>query len=121
MSSSPTSTQQTEAQEPQFQPQAAATTTTQTSNQTTTMKIDTTDLTADLTAPVTSPVTSPHSAADAERAMHRTDSWKPELDRRQSFSQQEYRHQVQMSMSGVSDDKPAGSYGGFTEEPHQQQ
>ncbi|KAK3318723.1 hypothetical protein B0H66DRAFT_248638 [Apodospora peruviana] len=72
------------------------------------IQIDTTDLSKDLTSP-TSPSTA-HSAADAQRAMDSTGAWKPRMDRRQSWSQQEYKHTLQMSK--VGNDQPGS---GFTE------
>ncbi|KAK3687831.1 hypothetical protein B0T22DRAFT_439417 [Podospora appendiculata] len=70
----------------------------------------TTDLFKDLTSPA-SP-TSPHCAVDAARAMSTTDDWVPQMNRRQSWSQQEYRHGLQMSRV-VGDEKK--QTGGFTE------
>ncbi|KAK4207899.1 hypothetical protein QBC37DRAFT_379629 [Rhypophila decipiens] len=66
------------------------------------------DLTKDLTSP-TSPSTE-HSAADAQRAMESTGAWQPSFTRRQSWSQQEYKHVIQMSK--VNHDQPDM---GFTE------
>ncbi len=45
-----------------------------------------------------SPSTSPtaHGAAEAKRAMSVCDAWKPMLDRRQSWDDQEYKRQLQM-------------------------
>lgn len=75
------------------------------------MQIDTSGLTQDLTAPPpsTSP-TSPHSAADAQRAMSSTDAWQPRMDRRQSWSSQEYKHELQKGMF-----VPPEGKGGFSE------
>lgn len=79
------------------------------------VRIDTIGLTQDLTAS-TSP-TSPHGAADAKRAMSSTDDWKPVLDRRQSWSSQEYKHELQQRMQKETDPAKHGgvSVGGFTE------
>lgn len=69
---------------------------------------DASDLSTDLTSPV-SPTT-PHQTADAKRAMSATAAWKPALDRRQSWDNQEYKHKLQMT--GISDVKTGP---GFTE------
>jgi hypothetical protein len=68
----------------------------------------TTDLDASLTSP-TSP-TSPHGAADAQRAMNSTDTWKPSFNRRQSWSKEEHKHELQMGQIGDVKTGP-----GFTE------
>ncbi|KAK3324523.1 hypothetical protein B0T19DRAFT_402750 [Cercophora scortea] len=70
----------------------------------------TTDLFKDLTSP--SSPTSPHCAADAARAMSTTADWVPQMNRRQSWSQQEYRHDLQMSRVAGDEKKQTG---GFTE------
>lgn len=54
--------------------------------------------------------TSPHVAADAQRVMSATQAWKPALDRRQSWDNQEYKRELQMSRIG---DVQTGQ--GFTE------
>lgn len=36
--------------------------------------------------------TTAHSAQDAQRAMSRTDSWKPAFNRRQSWNKEEHKH-----------------------------
>jgi hypothetical protein len=75
-------------------------------------KIDTIGLTKDLSAP-TGPI-SPHTAADAARAMSSTGAWQPSLDRRQSWSSQEYKHELQKPMqTGLAGEDKPGS--GFTE------
>lgn len=66
-------------------------------------------LESELASPVLDPNT-PRAAADAKRAMTATDAWKPVLDRKQSWSNQEYKHEMQM---GDLDDVKAGP--GFTE------
>lgn len=58
----------------------------------------TTDLTEELTSPV-SPTTS-HSATDAQRGMSHVDAWKPQFNRRQSWSKEEHKHAMQMSRVG---------------------
>ena len=50
------------------------------------------------------------SGADAQRAMSATQAWKPALDRRQSWDNQEYKRELQMSRIGET---PTGP--GFTE------
>ncbi|KAK5654523.1 hypothetical protein OQA88_7152 [Cercophora sp. LCS_1] len=76
--------------------------------------IDTSGLTKDLTASV-SPTTS-HSAEAAKRAMSTTETWKPCLNRRQSWDAQEYRHEMQRPMQTSADGGRRGSSGGFTEQ-----
>jgi len=58
-----------------------------------------TDAAAPLEESLASPVepTSARAAADAKRAMSVTDAWKPALDRRQSWDNQEYKRELQMS------------------------
>ena len=75
-------------------------------------KIDTIGLTKDLSA-LAGPI-SPHTAADAARAMSTTGAWQPSLDRRQSWSSQEYKHELQKPMQTclAGEDKPGS---GFTE------
>ncbi|KAM7183857.1 hypothetical protein V8F20_012462 [Naviculisporaceae sp. PSN 640] len=67
------------------------------------------DLSKDLMTSPTSP-SSEHRASDAQRAMSSMDAWKPSFNRRQSWSQQEYKHHIQMSK--VGHDQPDS---GFTE------
>ena len=75
-------------------------------------QIDTIGLTKDLSAPA-GPI-SPHTAADAARAMSSTGAWQPSLDRRQSWSSQEYKHELQKPMqTGLAGEDKPGS--GFTE------
>ncbi|KAK0636803.1 hypothetical protein B0T17DRAFT_613480 [Bombardia bombarda] len=66
----------------------------------------------DLTA--TSPGTE-RSAAEARRITESTGKWQPELNRRQSWSQQEYKHTLQMDRVGK--DTPNVGFG-FTEHKH---
>ena len=70
------------------------------------------DLTENLTPSANA--TTPHSAADAARAMSSTGAWQPRFDRRQSWSTQEYKHEMQkrMQTGGADEDKPGS---GFTE------
>lgn len=67
-----------------------------------------TPLSQDLMSPV-SPTTE-HSAADAQRAMEHTQAWKPKLDRRQSWDDQEHKRELQMGR--IADVKTGP---GFTE------
>ena len=43
---------------------------------------------------------SPHAAALAARAMEATNSWKPSINRRQSWSKEDQKHKLQMSRVG---------------------
>ncbi|KAB5577956.1 hypothetical protein GE09DRAFT_1214170 [Coniochaeta sp. 2T2.1] len=54
--------------------------------------------TADLAEELTSPVspTTPHTAVDAQRGMSHVGEWKPEFNRRQSWSKEEHKHALQM-------------------------
>ncbi|KAK3943380.1 hypothetical protein QBC46DRAFT_377686 [Diplogelasinospora grovesii] len=77
------------------------------------MTIDT-DLSQDLLkSPTGNSPTTPHSAADAQRAMTSTDSWKPSFNRRQSWDQQEYKHHLQMTTAHTGAEDKQGR--GFTE------
>ncbi|KAF6812017.1 hypothetical protein CPLU01_14989 [Colletotrichum plurivorum] len=40
---------------------------------------------------------STHSAADAARAIERTNSWKPSFERRQSWNKEDQKRELQMS------------------------
>ncbi|KAB5545910.1 hypothetical protein GE09DRAFT_222922 [Coniochaeta sp. 2T2.1] len=69
--------------------------------------------TADLAEQLTSPVspTTPHTATDAQRGMSHVGEWKPEFNRRQSWSKEEHKHALQMG--GVMRDVKTGP--GFSE------
>ncbi|KAK3956661.1 hypothetical protein QBC32DRAFT_309959 [Pseudoneurospora amorphoporcata] len=74
------------------------------------------DLTNNLTK---SPTTSTPSSARSERAMSNTSTWQPKLDRRQSFSNEEYKHVMQArSASTGGSVRTAGAGDGFSEEGH---
>ena len=49
------------------------------------------------TVPLTTGPTSPQLEKDAPRAMSATDSWKPSMDRRQSYHKEDHKHALQMS------------------------
>ena len=72
-----------------------------------TTKVDLADLSADLMRPTSS---SSSTAAGAQRAMSSTQAWKPSFGRRQSWSKEEQKHQLQMSKVGSVQEGP-----GFTE------
>ncbi|KAK3378985.1 hypothetical protein B0T24DRAFT_674816 [Lasiosphaeria ovina] len=63
--------------------------------------------------------TSPHTAADGERAKKNMDTWTPVMDRRQSWSAQEWKHEQQKPMYSQTAAVPApnhsSSTAGFTE------
>ncbi|KAH6894591.1 hypothetical protein B0T10DRAFT_480817 [Thelonectria olida] len=44
---------------------------------------------------------SAHAEADATRAMHRTNSWTPAYERRQSFSKEDHKHAMHMASIGA--------------------
>ncbi|KAJ9150871.1 hypothetical protein NKR23_g3372 [Pleurostoma richardsiae] len=46
---------------------------------------------------------SPHSAADAQRAMSRTNSWTPAFNRRQSWNKEEQKHEQHMAGLAAED------------------
>ncbi|CCC11674.1 hypothetical protein SMACR_04656 [Sordaria macrospora] len=79
------------------------------------------DLTNTLTkSPTTSSPSASSSSARSERAMSATSTWQPKLDRRQSFSNEEYKHMMQARSgstggSGLSGVKKAAAEG-FSEE-----
>ncbi|KAG5992292.1 hypothetical protein E4U54_003694 [Claviceps lovelessii] len=52
-------------------------------------------------------------APQPPEAMAATSAWKPSFDRRQSWSKEEHKHDLQMKMPGVRDVKTGA--GGFTE------
>jgi len=106
-STNPTTPPQQQQQQP---PTTTATTTTENTTTTTTSPIETTNLTSDLCSAAAAAPTSPHTSADAARAMSTTDSWKPAVDRRQSWSQQDYRHQVQMSRVTAQQEERLGQH-----------
>lgn len=54
---------------------------------------------------------SAHAAADAARAMQHTNSWKPSFERRQSWSKEDQKRELQMS--SINDHVKTGP--GFTE------
>ncbi|KYK61298.1 hypothetical protein DCS_02440 [Drechmeria coniospora] len=54
--------------------------------------------------------TSPRAKADAARAMDHTISWQPSMQRRQSWSKEDQKHQLQMSTMDTANKAP-----GFTE------
>ncbi|KAH7131026.1 hypothetical protein EDB81DRAFT_763687 [Dactylonectria macrodidyma] len=56
---------------------------------------------------------SAHAQADAARAIQRTNSWKPVIDRRQSWSIQDMKHE--MHMLSITTVTPGP---GFTEKDH---
>lgn len=56
---------------------------------------------------------SAHAQADAARAIHRTNSWKPAVERRQSWSMQDMKHE--MHMLSITTVTPGP---GFTEKDH---
>ncbi|KAK3391306.1 hypothetical protein B0H63DRAFT_520497 [Podospora didyma] len=56
--------------------------------------------------------TSPHVAADAARAMSSTSAWSPQMNRRQSWSAQEYKHKQQMTAAQL---QTAADAAGFSE------
>lgn len=66
-----------------------------------------TDLDKVLTGPA-SPTTE-HSAQEAQRAMSRTDSWKPAFNRRQSWNQEEHKHAQHMSKIDAVKEEPGFS------------
>lgn len=68
-------------------------------------------LTEELLASPVSP-TGPHTEADAQRGMSCVDSWKPQFNRRQSWSKEEHKHALQMSRVGNVKTGP-----GFSERP----
>ncbi|KAH8899738.1 hypothetical protein GQ53DRAFT_835798 [Thozetella sp. PMI_491] len=76
------------------------------------IKVDTNDLSKDLMSPV-SPTT-PHSTASAQRAMSTTEAWRPTFDRRQSWSKEEHKHQLQMSKVGDDEALHQIGYGSHT-------
>jgi len=76
----------------------ASTTTKQPPSHINTSSSTTPSLTQELTSQV-SPTT-PHSAADAQRGMSHVDAWKPQFNRRQSWSKEEHKHALQMSRVG---------------------
>jgi hypothetical protein len=51
----------------------------------------------------------------ARRAMSNTNNWKPVLDRRQSWSKEEYKHQMQMGGIAEAHQGKVGQGQGFTE------
>nr|XP_036577882.1 uncharacterized protein CTRU02_12189 [Colletotrichum truncatum]KAF6784978.1 hypothetical protein CTRU02_12189 [Colletotrichum truncatum] len=46
---------------------------------------------------ITSDQSSSHAAADAVRAIERTNSWKPSFERRQSWNKEDQKRALQMS------------------------
>ncbi|EDO65104.2 hypothetical protein GE21DRAFT_5553 [Neurospora crassa] len=66
-----------------------------------------------------SSASSSSSDAYAQRAMDHTSTWQPKLDRRQSWSQEQYKHEMQLrsGSTGGSVRKVVGEEG-FTEGGH---
>jgi hypothetical protein len=54
--------------------------------------------------------TSPQLEKDAARAMSSTHSWKPVYSRKQSYHKEDQKHELQMKMSGLGDDKAAPGF-----------
>ncbi|KAJ4395581.1 hypothetical protein N0V85_006496 [Neurospora sp. IMI 360204] len=82
------------------------------------------DLTNNLTKSPTSPTArskSQQPGNSAQRAMNNTSTWQPKLDRRQSYGQEEYKHEMQMRSGSIGSTggsvRKAGEEG-FSEEGH---
>ncbi|KAI1843872.1 hypothetical protein JX265_003768 [Neoarthrinium moseri] len=58
--------------------------------------------------------TSPQLEKDAARAMSSTSSWKPALERKQSYAKEDQKHELQMKMSGQQGGGARGA--GFSEQ-----
>ncbi|KAK0726545.1 hypothetical protein B0T21DRAFT_255422, partial [Apiosordaria backusii] len=64
-----------------------------------------TDLTESLTSPTQSSPSPTRTEAARTRAMSTTDEWKPNFDRRQSWSAQEYSHEMHSKLAEKHDQR----------------
>ncbi|KAK4176468.1 hypothetical protein QBC36DRAFT_8728 [Triangularia setosa] len=65
------------------------------------------DLTTSLTSPTNSSPSPTRTEAARTRAMSITDEWKPNMDRRQSWSAQEYSHEMHSKLAEQHDQRGA--------------
>ncbi|KAK3339092.1 hypothetical protein B0H65DRAFT_289948 [Neurospora tetraspora] len=74
-----------------------------------------------LTKSPTSPTArskSTQSGNSVQRAMNNTSTWQPKLDRRQSYGQEEYKHEMQMRSGSTGGSVRKAGEEGFSEEGH---
>ncbi|KAK3487526.1 uncharacterized protein B0T23DRAFT_208446 [Neurospora hispaniola] len=65
-----------------------------------------------------SSTSSSSSDAYAQRAMDHTSTWQPKLDRRQSWSQEQYKHEMQLRSGSTGGSVRKVGEEGFTEGGH---